>query len=97
MFKFIIKTFDQLKKYNFDQVKFGLTTPCQWNKLNGQIIFKLFVNFFAVKYLSILIVKTVLSPVFDAGDIVVGEGKFGLNINKCIDWILSWLFWAKIL
>ncbi len=28
MFKFIIKTFDQLKKDNFDQVNFGQTTPC---------------------------------------------------------------------
>jgi hypothetical protein len=28
MLKFIIKTFDQLKKDNFDQVNFGQTTPC---------------------------------------------------------------------
>jgi hypothetical protein len=26
---FIIKTFDQVKKHNFDQVNFGQTTPCQ--------------------------------------------------------------------
>jgi hypothetical protein len=25
---FIIKTFDQVKKHNFDQVNFGQTTPC---------------------------------------------------------------------
>jgi hypothetical protein len=26
---FIIKTFDQLKNDNFDQVNFGQTTPCR--------------------------------------------------------------------
>jgi hypothetical protein len=31
---FIIKTFDQLKKHNFDQVNFGQTTPCQKNIIN---------------------------------------------------------------
>jgi hypothetical protein len=25
---FIIKTFDQVKKHNFNQVNFGQTTPC---------------------------------------------------------------------
>ncbi len=29
MFKFIIKTFDQLKKHNFDQLNFGQTIPCR--------------------------------------------------------------------
>ncbi len=28
MFKFIIKTFDQVKNDNFDQVKFDQPTPC---------------------------------------------------------------------
>jgi hypothetical protein len=28
---FIIKTFDQLKNDNFDQVNFGQTTPCTIN------------------------------------------------------------------
>ncbi len=40
MFKFIIKTFDQVKNDNFDQVKndnfdqvkFGLMTPCRNNR-----------------------------------------------------------------
>ncbi len=36
MFKFIIKTFDQLKKHNFDQVNFGQTTPCRF-KCTGKM------------------------------------------------------------
>ena len=35
MYKFIIKTFDQLKKHNFDQVNFGQTTPCHRSLLHG--------------------------------------------------------------
>jgi hypothetical protein len=31
MFKFIIKTFDQVKNDNFDQVKFDQPTPCLLN------------------------------------------------------------------
>jgi hypothetical protein len=30
MYKFIIKTFNQLKNDNFDQLIFGQTTPCPW-------------------------------------------------------------------
>jgi hypothetical protein len=29
--KILIKTFDQVKKHNFDQVNFGQPTPCHCN------------------------------------------------------------------
>jgi hypothetical protein len=29
--KILIKTFDQVKKHNFDQVNFGQPTPCPYN------------------------------------------------------------------
>jgi hypothetical protein len=35
---FIIKTFDQVKKHNFDQVNFGQTTPCHISE-----VFKIFI------------------------------------------------------
>jgi hypothetical protein len=35
MFKFIIKSFDQLKKHDFDQLIFGQTTPCHRDKIKS--------------------------------------------------------------
>jgi hypothetical protein len=50
MYKFMIKTFDQLKNDNFDQLIFGQTTPCQRNR---SISFPHFKPFFFGKIMAI--------------------------------------------
>jgi hypothetical protein len=47
MYKFIIKTFDQLKNDNFDQLIFGQTTPCH---KKDKTVSNLMTSEFRVKY-----------------------------------------------
>ncbi len=52
MFKFIIKTFDQVKNDNFDQVKFDQPTPCLTGAWGGLIIWVNNLFYFNHKFLN---------------------------------------------